>query len=223
MNRKAEQLIAECQSQMNAHAMLLYIRYTNFCVKAEPFSLLSVMVQANNREYEMEDICTVDLPDDYTFMVYPNDSCYTTPLIQAIAKEHPEFLLEQEKDPDSDEVALRYTMPKVNDDRFKAGCQYVDVCYDAAKTHIEAAKAKYTVKVVACAKGSDPKEWEDQVQDAYNQFMAQCDEFKATKLAQLEEAHNAYLADMTNVQQNEAEQEISQGINKIYTLNLNEP
>jgi ribosome recycling factor len=229
MNRKVEMLFSECQSQMNAHAMLLYIRYADFCVKAEPFSLLNVTVEVDDAEQQIEQVCGVDMPDDYTFVVYPNENQYVPAIIKGIAKEHPEFELEEKREKttnasgqEDEEIELHYHMPKVDDNRFKAGTEYVDLCYDAAKTHIDAVQAKYSVKIPLAAKDEDTDALKERLKADYDKYIAQCDEFKATKLAELEEAHNAYLADMTNVQQKEAEQENSEGINKIYSLNLEE-
>lgn len=227
MDRKVEMLFSECKEQMNAYAMLQYIRYANFCVKAEPFALLGAQFVVDGIERDIEDLCMVYMPDDYTFLVCPKEKEYLPQLIEGIAKEHPEFKLEQKTEPANDsnqetEVLLYYHMPPVDENRLKIGTEYVNTCYDAAKVQMDAAKTKYSIKIVATAKDQEPKALEDRVQEIYDQYMAQCDEFKAAKLAELEEAHQAYLADMTNVQQNEAEEENSQGINKIYSLNLNE-
>ena len=94
-NKSINELFDETKQKMNGHTMLYYFHLSNLCVTADPMALLSSTVKIDNKDFNLEDVATVSIPNDKQFAVLPKDKEYLAPIIKAIKLEHPEFEIEE--------------------------------------------------------------------------------------------------------------------------------
>ena len=119
--KKVTDLFEEAKMKMNGYAMLLNFHLANLCIKADPMALLSASVEIDGQSLNLEEVATLNLPDERQFAITPKEPEYLFPICKAIKLEHPEFemeeKIEQNEITNEEETVIYYTMPIVNEDR----------------------------------------------------------------------------------------------------------
>ena len=145
--------------KLTNQCVIFSYRLKNLCIKAEPASLLSIQVNIDGQNKNLEECaCVGKGDDDYTFKIIPLFEEDLQQVSMAIRKVHPEFKQDREKlqidDVDMANVIISedmedakkvkeipyilLTMPVVNDNRYDALKNGVKVCYDKCKVEMDA-------------------------------------------------------------------------------------
>lgn len=151
MNNYVITEIDSAQKKMSAYVTLLNYRYMNLCVKAEVGALMPVTVYIGEDAYNIEDVATVNCPDDFHFGVYPKNENNLQDIIQGIYEAHPEFKMETasiDGSGESDKRYLLYTMPDVDDNRHDFLENAVKGLHDECCARIEAIHLEFKERMV---------------------------------------------------------------------------
>ena len=224
-----ETLIHEMEGKLGGYVTLLVYRYANLCIKAQPMSLLSVLVDDDEQgQMKIEEVAGLTMSDEYHLKLTPYDKRFTFPLCKAVKVEHPEFkqnLIKPDNADDDDERVLILTMPEVNDDRHDELTDAVGVLYDGCKAQIDKTVASYKVKL-------EPKitpltsDEHDEAQNAFDSSVKThtdlIEKVKADKLQEIEEAYQHWLADQTAKQTAADEKAAARGENAGQAFNINQ-
>lgn len=211
MNIYVTSAINGLKEKLNGYVALLKYRYNNLCVKAELASLLPVTVTAD-KEYNLEDVAQVALPDEYRLDIYPKLPDYLQPIIEGIADAHPEFkleILQQKNSIDPRDKHLLYTMPEVDNDRHDLLENLTKVFYEECDADIDKELALHTGGLPELAgkmSVEDIDEIKDELFNIRDEYHDKTKELKQEKLIEIEEAYQRYLA--ANEGKNLAEGEI---------------
>ena len=208
MKRSIISLYEAMEDKLSGYVSIANYRYMNLCVKAEEVSLLSVRVNIEGEEKNIEDVAQVSKKVDYQFVAIPNYSEDLMPLAQGIAMQHPEF--KQEFDAENVEVGdgegnpqtvkvkmLILTMPEVDDDRYDVLKKAVDAAYDECKVDMEAIVSQTKTQITPLLAGEEPadvKRVKDGIDKAEKTWNDRCENFHNEKLKEIEEAHNKWKA-----------------------------
>ncbi len=208
MKRSIISLYEAMEDKLSGYVSIANYRYMNLCVKAEEVSLLSVRVNIEGEEKNIEDVAQVSKKGDYQFVAIPNYSEDLMPLAQGIAMQHPEF--KQEFDAENVEVGdgegnpqtvkvkmLILTMPEVDDDRYDVLKKAVDAAYDECKVDMEAIVSQTKTQITPLLAGEEPadvKRVKDGIDKAEKTWNDRCENFHNEKLKEIEEAHNKWKA-----------------------------
>ncbi len=207
MRNKISLRLGELDTKLNSSVAMLCFAYFNLCVKAEPVSLLPVVIKIDGEEYKIEEVAQVAMPEKNQLMVYPNDESVLFEIGKAIAMAHPEF--DQDivsADPDKasgdglddpdDDKAILLTMPKVDDDRHDALMDAVKVAFDEAKQrmdfHCGVCTAKITSQLLG-APAEELKEAKDALQELKDKYGELAQQYRDQKEKEIEEAYQLYL------------------------------
>ena len=246
MRNSVRILLNEAQKKMSGYAALMCYQLANICVKADPMALLEVKLSSASGDLNLEEVAQVALPNDYQFIIIPNDEKLLFSIGQAVLKVHPEFKLEEREglddlldekerqemeeekrnigDTGSDEDdmhVLRCTMPEINKDRR-------DVCMEAVKAICEETDGKiqynfglYTQRITAQLAGAKAEELDEAKQaleEVYNQHKDICKEYRTNKEKDIEEAYQKYLSQQQEQQQQQQEQQAAEGDQTIQSM-----
>ena len=208
MKRSIISLYEAMEDKLSGYVSIANYRYMNLCVKAEEVSLLSVRVNIEGEEKNIEDVAQVSKKGDYQFVAIPNYSEDLMLLAQGIAMQHPEF--KQEFDAENVEVGdgegnpqtvkvkmLILTMPEVDDDRYDVLKKAVDAAYDECKVDMEAIVSQTKTQITPLLAGEEPadvKRVKDGIDKAEKTWNDRCENFHNEKLKEIEEAHNKWKA-----------------------------
>lgn len=213
--------------KMNGYAMLYYFHLSNLCIKADPMALLSATVEIDDNEYNLEDVATVNIPDEKVFAVTPKEPDFLFPIGKAIKLEHPEFEMEEKTEKniftDKEETVIYYTMPTVNEDRRDVCMDYIKVRYDAITAKIDVAHSTHTAKITAKMVGASEENInaaKEKIQEIYDWHMNMCKQFREDKEKEVEEAYQEYLKASAEQAQQAKEQEEAQGKDTIFRMNM---
>lgn len=203
-NRIATRL-GELEGKLNSSIALLCFHYLNLCVKAEPVSLLPVVIKAEGEEYKIEEVAKVAMPQENQLMIYPESQEILFEIGKAIAVAHPEFdqdIVSIESDPNTDaddpnaDKGILLTMPVVNDDRHEALMDAVKTLFDETKTRMDFHIGVYTTKVstqLAGAPAEEIKEAKDGIQELSDRYGDLAKQYREQKEKEIEEAYQLYL------------------------------
>ena len=208
MKRSIISLYEAMEDKLSGYVSIANYRYMNLCVKAEEVSLLSVRVNIEGEEKNIEDVAQVSKKGDYQFVAIPNYSEDLMPLAGGIAMQHPEFkqdfdvevvdIKDSEGNPHSVKVKyLLLTMPEVNDDRYDVLKKAVDAAYNECKADMKAVVADTKARLkpqLADEEPDDVKHVNDCVDKAEKTWNDRCENFHNEKLKEIEEAHNKWKA-----------------------------
>ncbi len=201
MENKTEILLEEAKQKFNGYSTLYSFYLMNLCIKAEAVALLSATIEHAGESFNIEDVASVSLADDYTFRIKPKSASYVFPISKAFQKDHPEFEMEHkmEKDlfDDQEQTVIYYKMPKVNDDRYKVCTDYINARSEAVLAKLDATMAFYTTKITASlsSKGVEQLEMaKSQLQEYYDFYKNYCLKQKDEKIKEVEQAHNEFIA-----------------------------
>lgn len=217
----------------NYSAMFSY-RLKNLCVKAEEVALLPIQVPIEGELQSLEKCTTIAKKDDYSFMIFPNYDEDMGMLGKAILRVHPEFKekIKSMKIDSTDEngqskaIDVRYllvTMPDVDDDRYDILKDGVKLCYEECKSQMDAANAKADVKFATltvdeseedieklkAARTKLEEQWNGQREKVYNE-----------KLQEIEDAHNKWLAERGEREQERMEYEASHSEDVAHSMKM---
>ena len=208
MKRSVISLFEAMEEKLSGYVAVANYRYMNLCVKAEEVSLLSVRVNVEGEEKNIEEVAQVSKKGDYQFVAIPNYPEDLLPLAQGIAMQHPEF--KQEFDAENVEVGdgegnpqtvkvkmLILTMPEVDDDRYDVLKKAVDAAYDECKVEMEAVVSQTKTQITPLLAGEEPadvKRVKDGIEKSEKTWAEHRDKFHNEKLKEVEEAHNKWKA-----------------------------
>lgn len=197
-----ESIIHEMEVKLGGYVSLLMYRYANLCVKADPMSLLSTIVEDEEQgDMTIEQVAGVLMPDEYHLKLVPFDPRFNFTLCKAIAKEHPEFkqeLVMSGEGAEEDERYLILTMPEVNKERHDVLVEGVNVLYDGCKAQMVKTSAHYRAKLVPklqICPDEERQEAEEALESSVNTHTELIDKQKTDKLKEIEEAYQRYLDD----------------------------
>ena len=196
-------------AKLTGHAALLNYRYMNLCIKAEPMSILSLIVtDIEGNAFNIEEVADTIQRDDFSFLFVPKEMEMLPFIQKGIAETHPEFkqeVIKPEGDdhyfyPDTpeydEERHLVCTMPEVDDNRYDALKQSVKALYDERKVEMDKIKAEYT-QTIADRTAELPKDEADEaknrLEELCNQYSDLCKQYRDNKEEEIEEAHQNWL------------------------------
>ena len=203
------------EEKLTGYVAMLNFRFMNLCIKAEEASLLPINVTIEGMSNRLEQVSLIAKKDEYSFMVVPNIDGDLKDVAQGIAMSHPEFkqdveslrieALDPEGNPTEHDVPyILLTMPEVNDDRYDFLKQTVDTFYQECKTLMDKATMQARGQISMNMIG-EPEEDVDGMNKAVDKLKEdkekQRDELRDKKLHEIEEAHNKWLAEQA--QQNQ--------------------
>lgn len=214
--------LAEALSSYNA---MFAFRIKNLCVKAEEVSLLPVKVPVEGEMQNLEACSTIGKSGDYEFVIIPKYDDDILMIGKALMAVHPEFKQKEEsknveitdKDGNNREVEthyLRVTMPEVDDDRYDLLKDGVKLAYDQCKAQMEAANVKADARLAQITIGEPESNMEliKQERDKLNeQWYGQRDKLYNDKLQEIEDAHNKWLSEKSEIEAKEQEQAAARG------------
>lgn len=197
MKNNIRLLLSEAQKKMSGYAVLLNFHFLNLCIKAEPAALLSINVTLNGEDVNLEDLADISLETEYQFEVIPKDPSLIFTIGKGFKEAHPEFKVEEKaNDPDNpEERTLYFTMPEVDDDRYKACNDFIDLVYEECATKVDITNTTYTTRILKECIGmeiEDIDEIKEEMKATYDQHTKICREYKEAKIKEVEEAYQKY-------------------------------
>ena len=210
MNMYITAAVKELKEKLNAYLSLLSYRYANLCVKdryanlcvkAELGALLPVTVQTE-REYNLEDVAKVAIPDDFRFDIYPNVPDHLQAIITAIFDVHPEFKMELVKENyGNHNQHISYTMPEVNKDRRKLLNDTAKLFYEECNVEIEKECAIYMAELPLLEDKLSVEDLADvttMLKRSREESLETSQDIYQKKLAEIDEAYQRYLTNHEN-------------------------
>ncbi len=217
MRKSIALTLGEASSKLSGYAALLNYKYFNLCVKAEPVSLLSVTVEYDDTEFNIEDVADVASPREDQLQVYPKTPELTYYIGKAIAVIHPEFKQEVVEAENSDsseegeeEKSILLTMPEVNKDRRDALMDAVKVFYEEIKTKLTTNYEVYTQKTLVQLSDASAEEIDEakkSMEDIKKQNFELIDTYRDNKEKEIEAAYQRYLEHKTEKDKTQQEHE----------------
>lgn len=199
MKLEVQMQLKEYDSVLSGYTFLLAFRLMNLCVKAEPASLLPVVVLFNGNEKKIEEVANVGIKADDQLDVYPFHEDLIIPIGKAILDAHPEFKqsLETAKIPKHEKELkfIRLTMPEVDDARRKVLLEGVDTFHDATKGQFDVAKTKYNIRIekeLYNATKDEIEEAKNRFDELYDQYSKSVDKTVGDKKNEIEEAYKLW-------------------------------
>lgn len=228
-DKNVNQLLEDTKTKMNGYAMLLHFHLANLCIKADPMALLSATIEIDGQNMNLEDVAIVNLPNDKQFAITPKEPDYLFPICKAIKLEHPEFEMEEKIEhneiTNEDETVIYYTMPVVNEDRRDVCMDYINVRCEAVTTKMKAVFSADTAKITAKMMGTSMEQLnavKDTLNEIYDWHMNLCQKFREDKEAEVEEAYQEYVKKVTEQAQKAEEKKATQGMDTMFSMNLND-
>ena len=188
--------------KLTNQCVIFSYRLKNLCIKAEPASLLSIQVNIDGQNKNLEECaCVGKGDDDYTFKIIPLFEEDLQQVSMAIRKVHPEFKQDREKlqidDVDMANVIISedmedakkvkeipyilLTMPVVNDNKCKVE---MDAIYNASKLKFDKEKLLETK--------DDQDKLDGLVEKIKTKAEQQRDQIYNNKLQEIEDAHSKW-------------------------------
>lgn len=212
MKRAVSNAVDTLGSKMATHVSVFGFELLNLCIKAEEASLIPVQVNVEGESKNLEDVATVGKKDDYTFWIIPTYDDDIESICQGVSSVHPEFKqsfttvtvescdvenmsLEDKVEKEMKVIVLE--MPEVNDDRYDALKDGVDLCYKQCQASMDASVAKAYATIAYEGIGDSPEDL-DQAKEAVEQIKQyaeeQRDKIRDKKLKDIEEAYQKWLS-----------------------------
>ena len=218
MRRSIKIIIGELDGKLTGHAALLNYRYMNLCIKAEPMSILSIIVtDIEGNTFNIEEVADCIQRDEFSFAFVPKEMEMLPFIQKGIAETHPEFKQEVIKPQDDEhffypdtseydqERHIICTMPEVDKNRYDLLKQSVKALYDERVVEMDKIKAEYT-KTLSERTADLPKEEVDEAKEKMEalckQYADLSKQYRDTKEEEIEEAYKQW-------QLNQAEERMS--------------
>ena len=206
MKRSISNQCDQLQEKLKGYVAMMNFRYINLCIKADPVSLIPVKVNVEGTEKNLEQVAMTAKKDDYRFWIVPKYDEDKDSICKGIAKVHPEFKQKEDTlkiegiSEDGEAYDVHYielTMPDVDDNRYNALKDAVDVVYQECKTLMEAAVSKAKAEIAFLSVG-EPKEDIDGINKAVDNLNEKCEEqrdkLRDKKLQDIEDAYKKWLS-----------------------------
>ena len=206
MKRSISNQYDQLQEKLKGYVAMINFRYINLCIKADPVSLIPVKVNVEGTEKNLEQVAMTAKKDDYRFWIVPKYDEDKDSICKGIAKVHPEFKQKEDTlkiegiSEDGEAYDVHYielTMPDVDDNRYNALKDSVDVVYQECKTLMEAAVSKAKAEIAFLSVG-EPKEDIDGINKAVDNLNEKCEEqrdkLRDKKLQDIEDAYKKWLS-----------------------------
>lgn len=206
MKRSISNQYDQLQEKLKGYVAMMNFRYINLCIKADPVSLIPVKVNVEGTEKNLEQVAMTAKKDDYRFWIVPKYDEDKDSICKGIAKVHPEFKQKEDTlkiegiSEDGEAYDVHYielTMPDVDDNRYNALKDSVDVVYQECKTLMEAAVSKAKAEIAFLSVG-EPKEDIDGINKAVDNLNEKCEEqrdkLRDKKLQDIEDAYKKWLS-----------------------------
>lgn len=209
-------------------------RLKNLCVKAEEMSLLPIQVLIEGEFQKLEECTVIGKPDDYSFMIFPKYDEDMVTLGQSIRVEHPEFkqdiksmtvdTVDENGNPkEADARYILVTMPEVDDNRYDVLKDGVKLCYEECKAKMEAdnmkADAKFSQLIIG-ESDEDIEKLKKEREKLNDQWYGQRDKLYNEKLQEIEDAHNKWLAERGEREQERMEYEASHSEDVAHSMKM---
>ena len=233
MKKAIKLLIGEMEGKLNGYAVLLNYRYMNLCVKAEPASLVPVVItDPNGENLKFEEVAAAMPVDEYAFEVCPFDQKLIFNICKGLQLAHPEFKQEiidaaeenmLSNDPDEDERHIICRMPEVNDDRRDVLMDGVKTLYDECKVQFDKIKAEYTPRMAQKAMGLPEEEIDEAtnaLEDRFNTYKNLIDGYRTNKEKEIEEAYQRWLNERSEQSRQRQEDDATHGNDKARAYNM---
>ena len=212
MKRSINSLIDQLIEKETTYVSILNFKYLNLCVKAEECSLVPVKVNIEGSEKNLENVSSIAKKDDYSFYIVPNYDEDMPNICEGIAMVHPEFkqkietikvkaLDDEFNRGEREGRLLLVTMPEVDDNRYDALKDGVDLFYNECKLQMEAAVAKTTAEIAMQAIGEsldEIKKIKDVVEKVDEKAKEQREKLYNQKLKEIEDAYQEWLNKLEN-------------------------
>ena len=206
MKRSISNQYDQLQEKLKGYVAMMNFKYINLCIKADPVSLIPVKVNVEGTEKNLEQVAMTAKKDDYRFWIVPKYDEDKDSICKGIAKVHPEFKQKEDTlkiegiSEDGEAYDVQYielTMPDVDDNRYNALKDAVDVVYQECKTLMEAAVSKAKAEIAFLSVG-EPKEDIDGINKAVDNLNEKCEEqrdkLRDKKLQDIEDAYKNWLS-----------------------------
>lgn len=206
MKRALNNQYYQLYEKLKGYVAMMNFRFINLCVKADPVALIPVTVNIEGDEKTLEQVAMTAQKDDYRFWIVPKYDEDMESICKGIAKVHPEFKQEEgsfkvdglgENGKAHDVRYIELTMPEVNQKRYDAMKDAVDVIYQECKTLMEAAVSKSKAEIAFLSIG-EPKDDIDGINDAVDKLDKDCkeqrDKLRNKKLKEIEDAYKEWLS-----------------------------
>ena len=206
MKRALNNQYDQLYEKLKGYVAMMNFRYINLCIKADPVSLIPVKVNVEGTEKNLEQVAMTAKKDDYRFWIVPKYDEDKDSICKGIAKVHPEFKQKEDTlkiegiSEDGEAYDVHYielTMPDVDDNRYNALKDAVDVVYQECKTLMEAAVSKAKAEIAFLSVG-ETKEDIDGINKAVDNLNEKCekqrDKLRDKKLQDIEDAYKKWLS-----------------------------
>ena len=202
--------------KLSNQCIIFSYRLQNLCIKAEPASLLSIQVNIDGQNKNIEECAAIGKGDDkYTFKIIPLFEEDLPQVALAIKRAHPEFKQDIEElqidDVDMASVMISestedarkvrnlpyilLTMPEVNDTRYDVLTEGLKLCYDECKAKIDAiynaSKLKFDKEKLLETK-DDQDKLDGLVEKIKTKTDEQCEQIYNNKLQEIEAAYSKW-------------------------------
>ena len=191
------------EKKMGSYMTLLYFRYQNLCVKAEPAALIPVDVHVFDETMNIEEVAEVAVTDDYHLAIIPNTNDHLQPILQAVTFAHPEFKLSMKKTEvaDEDRDYLEYEMPEVDKNRRDFLNEAVKSLHDEAQMKIDQV---YTEEKASCAQllSQSPQDLDEvnlELERMHDDTLSTIHGLRDDKLEEIEDGYERYLSEQYNL------------------------
>lgn len=218
MRQSVRILIEEAKTKWSAYASLLSYRLMNICVKAEPASLLSFMVEYEDEKYKFEEVAHVTIPREDQFRIYPMDKAYILPICKGLKTSHPEFKtdIQDPEDPNDKDATktILCTMPEVNKDRHDTMKDAVNLLATECEDEMKISHEKYKVELEKRLVGETDEnrdEAKNELQEAFEAMSENCAKTREEKDKEIDDAYQRYLQAQTAQQQQQQEEDAAKG------------
>lgn len=229
MKSSVQNLLDSARKQMGGYVALYNYRLMNLSVKAAPEALLSFTVTWDGEQKNIEDVAQACNPDgrDDQFAIYPKEKAMIVPIMQGMAKAHPEYKVEVIGPEDGDEEEQSYilaTMPEVDKTRHDVLMDAVDILSDWCDGRVQASFTLFSGQIALKLVGASSDEMDeakDALQQLHDQHTDQCKEFRAQKEQEIEEAYKAYQDEQAQKESLKQEQDAAHNLQAGLQMNMN--
>ena len=208
MKRAISNQYDQLYEKLKGYVAMLNFRYLNLCIKSEAASLIPVKVMIEGSPKNLEQVASCAKKDDYHIWIVPKYDDDIKAIMDGVARVHPEFkqkidsfkIQSPDENMEMKEHDVRYielTMPDVNDDRYDALKDAVDICYQECKTLMEAAidKAKAEIAILSVGEPEEDIDGMKKVIDKLTQKTEEHrDKLRDQKLKDIEDAYKNWLS-----------------------------
>ncbi|MGM9759181.1 MAG: ribosome recycling factor [Parabacteroides sp.] len=237
MRNSIKILLDEVQKRMSGYAALMCYQLANICVKADPMALMEVKLETSSGDLNLEEVAQVALPNEFQFIVIPNEEEQLINIGKAILQVHPEFKLEEkegiddlieneeedetEQDNEDQIRVIVCTMPEINKERRDACMEATRLITEETDSKLQTNFVLYTERItkkLVGAKAEELDEAKEALEDIYNQHKDICKQYRENKEKDIEEAYQKYLNNQQEQQQQAEEEEAAAGSNTIRSM-----